>query len=150
MLNKINSTINVKYIDYYPKQEESDGPYGVPYSMINRLLFQVNTLWYDISDKQVLTFARLTDMYFLRRFLDKDYITNAIVYTGAAHSQLYIYTLLKYFDFDITHFNYLKESPDKFKNIVLKIDNYLELKEFIYPPILYQCSNMSEFPPNFN
>ena len=53
-------------------------------------------------------FASLMDFYFLRRFLDKDYITNAIGYTGSYHSQNYIYYLVKYFDFKITHWSLFK------------------------------------------
>ena len=40
-------------------------------------------------------FTRFTDLYFLRRFLDKDYITNGIIYCGAFHSAVYIEHLVK-------------------------------------------------------
>ena len=69
--------------------------------------------WMDIN----VTFM---DVYFLRRFLDKKYITNTVTYTGINHSINYIYALVKYFDFKITHASYMKydikEATKKIKN----------------------------------
>ena len=53
-----------------------------------------------IFDEQFVEFfGRFTDIFFLRRFLDKEYITNAIVYAGALHINTYIDILIKEFDF---------------------------------------------------
>ena len=89
------------------------------------------------------------DLFFLRRFLDKDYVTNGIVYTGALHSSTYVYTLIKYFGFKITHWSYLKVTPEELYKLVEKMNNPDDISEYIYPPKLYQCSDMTKFPKLF-
>ena len=97
-------------------------------------------------------YAWLMDIYFLRRFLDKDYITNAIIYCGVGHSIRYIIFLIKSFDFKITHASYsskplplvnqiIKESTDEINhNDISKyfINNYI------------QCIDITSFPENFS
>lgn len=89
-------------------------------------------------------------MYFLRRFLDKDYITNSISYTGGLHSMTYIHTLVKYFDFKITHTSYskyiIKDINQKIKNMELGPEYYA----IFMRPIKYQCSDITNFPDNFS
>lgn len=90
------------------------------------------------------------DIYFLRRFLDKDYITNAITYTGSAHSNTYINILVKDFGFKITHASYSKiPDIDELNNIVKRTINSNDLGEYLYPPIQSQCSDVTHFPENF-
>ena len=50
----------------------------------------------------------IVDCFFLRRFIDKSYIKNGIVYTGAAHSTIYIWFLIKFYNYKIAEFDYLK------------------------------------------
>ncbi|ARF11489.1 hypothetical protein Klosneuvirus_1_346 [Klosneuvirus KNV1] len=89
----------------------------------------------------------LMDLYLLRRILDKDYVSNAVVYTGAHHSLNYIRILVKYFDFKITNYSYLKNNDlKKAEKIIINSKNMDELGELFYPPELKQCSNLSEFP----
>ncbi len=93
--------------------------------------------------------ACIMDIYFIRRFLDKDYVTNAIVYTGAAHSHNYIYFLIKYFDFKITNYSFMKgKLSDNIKKIH-NMNNPFEIKDMFYPKMLYQCSNLTDFPVLF-
>ena len=94
-------------------------------------------------------FTMIMDLYFLRRFLDKDYISNGVIYTGIAHTGNYFYFLIKYFGFKITHSSYLKEDPRKAEAIVKKSTDPREIDYLIYPPELQQCSDMSSFPKNF-
>jgi len=90
----------------------------------------------------------LMDLYLLRRFLDKEYITNAVAYTGASHSRNYIRLLVKYFGFKITHYSYLKNNDiDKGHEIIKKSQNDNELNVLFFPVILLQCSDMTNFPP---
>lgn len=97
--------------------------------------------------------ASVTDIYFLRRFLDKDYITNAIVYTGSSHSINYIYHLVKYHDFKITHASYSSESDLRKLNTKIKqvksFDEYYKIEQMLYPLEFIQCSDLSQFPKNF-
>lgn len=103
---------------------------------------------YEVSEDE---FAKLTDIYFLRRFLDKDYITNAIVYTGGLHSMNYVEILIKYFDFKITHVAYssIKDMDALTKEIKTKVKNRVDLDNLLKPPEFYQCSDITHFPKNF-
>ena len=105
------------------------------------------------------------DLYFLRRFLDKDYITNGIVYSGALHSADYINILVNLFNFKITHTAYavtnnivelndIVKSYDPFseKNKSLEYTAILFGTEDLFLPFGYksiQCSDIAKFPPNF-
>lgn len=95
-------------------------------------------------------FAWITDFYFLRRFLDKNYIMNGISYTGGLHSQHYIYALVKYFDFKITHAHSSSiKDIDKLNRFVKKSSVFDE--EFsinFLPDEMIQCVNMNNFPKN--
>ncbi len=46
-------------------------------------------------------YGLFTDVYLLRRFLDKNYINNSVIYSGGAHSINYIFYLVKYCNFKI-------------------------------------------------
>ena len=66
------------------------------------------------------------DCYFLRRFLDKDYITNAIVYTGHIHTTEYLFFLIKYYDFEIIEYD------DKNKLTIDEIMKYIKKNNSVY------------------
>ena len=103
-----------------------------------------------IYDKHIIVHALLMDIYFLRRFCDKDYITNSIFYGGAAHCAIYINFLIKFFDFKITHASYLSMDIDKMnEKLGEKLYSVDEINEYFYPEILLQCSDISNFPEKF-
>lgn len=119
------------------------------YTIRNMIVDIINTVDKLVDDQFVEYFARFTDVYFLRRFLDKDYITNAIEYSGALHSMTYIYELIKTFNFKITHTSYSKiNDMDKLTNEIKK-RSLMEIQELILPPNLQQCSDMTHFPEKF-
>lgn len=124
--------------------------YGISQYSMRKMLFDiVNTVEMLIDEKYVEFFARFTDIFFLRRFLDKDYITNAIVYSGAMHSNTYIHILVNEFNFKITHASYsLYTNMDKLNNEI-KQKSLMEIQPLILPPTLIQCSNMEKFPKKF-
>jgi hypothetical protein len=93
-------------------------------------------------------FAKLVDVYFLRRFLDKDYITNAIVYCGMAHSINYIHILVNDFGFDITHLAHSNVEMDELKEII-KNNPMTELMPALSPKTPFQCSDITNFPEKF-
>lgn len=102
----------------------------------NKLMFQLLLSYY----------SKFMDFFFLRRFLDKKYITNAITYTGSAHSCKYIEILVKHFNFKITHTAYsnikeLDQLNEKVRNLSVG-----EISGLFYPPIRTQCSDISHFP----
>jgi len=90
-------------------------------------------------------FVLLVDIFFLRRILDKDYITDSIVCTGILHSCTFIHTLVKYFNFTITDAYYcsdndLKRAESTIKNIELGH----EMQKLFYPDNYVQCVKLSE------
>lgn len=98
--------------------------------------------------------ARVVDLYFIRRFLDKDYVSNAIVYTGAAHSVSFIY-ILNSIGFKITHCANCRLSIDKLNKAVPKIQDFLteqsifDLLGLFIRPNNKQCTDISNFPKDF-
>ena len=113
------------------------------YNIISRLVELHRKMTNIMIDIPLL----VTDLWFLRRFIDKNYVETAIVYTGAFHSINYLYNLVKYFDFTITHASYLDSttSIDKLNNLAKQDTIY----EFGFPltnyPII-QCVDMKDFP----
>ena len=103
-----------------------------------------------ITEFSMKTYALIMDIYFLRRFCDKDYVTNGVFYGGAAHGILYINFLINKYDFKITHASYSLYDLDKM-NKLLKDKFYDEQKsnELFDPPVLIQCSNVASFPEKF-
>jgi len=122
---------------------------------LNSLIEDSTAIIYNIDHKSVVAFAWLMDIYFLRRFLDKDYIEYAVAYTGGAHSLYYIYFLVKKYDFKITHASKINENIKIEKiNSELKNNkniniNYLWNIFFTEEDIL-QCSDLSSLPDNFD
>ncbi len=108
-------------------------------------------------NKQIFTFIienigpYIMDLFLLRRFLDKNYITNTITYTGVEHSVNLIRLLVKYFDFDITHYSYLKgNNIPKTINTIRETKKKEELYDLFLRPILSQCSDLGSFPKLFD
>lgn len=116
--------------------------------IIRKLMLDID----DINKDEIYTFANITDLYFLRRFLDKSYVTNAISYTGSLHSCFYISFLVKYYNFKITHYSYLSVSVKEAEEIIRKND-YIhkpdDVLNLFEPPNPIQCSNLSGFPKLF-
>ena len=94
--------------------------------------------------------TRFTDMFLIRRFLDKDYIKHAISYTGGAHSFDVAMILKKLFGFKITHCggnpdikNYLdKHIDDSFDKLMFYFQSHIG-------DISTQCIDIKSIPPNF-
>ena len=97
-------------------------------------------------------YVMLVDIYFMRRFIDKDYIMNGIVYTGMAHSVAYVYLLVKYCNFKITHSAYSKVTNEKLEKIIKSTEykNITEIEKILYPNYIMQCSKLDDFPRYFN
>lgn len=99
-------------------------------------------------------FVIIMDIYAIRRIIDKDYITNIVVYTGASHSMNYVYMLVKYFDFEITHSSIKKHTFNDLKKKIklLKFDD-VSFKSKMYNIIIgdtfMQCSDLTIFPKKF-
>lgn len=85
----------------------------------------------------------LVDCFFLRRFVDKSYIKNALVYTGASHSCVYIWFLIKFYNYKITEYDYLKNiTVDKLYEIILSTNNPFDIEEYLFPENFKQCVHL--------
>lgn len=135
----------VKITNNYKKFEELN---------INEYIKKIDIPITELNNKYIFDFniqkILLMDLYFLRRFLDKDYIKNAILYCGARHSISIIYILVYHFNFKITH------STSNINNINNKIKNndyiniiYNGIQTLINNKTIIQCSDISSFPKKF-
>lgn len=111
-------------------------------------LEEINTYYIEL----VKLYAWLMDIYFLRRFLDKKYITNGIIYCGVGHALRYIIFLIKEFDFNITHASYLSKPLTLINEIIKNTDiNDIEsIKSLFIKDNFIQCINISSIPDNFS
>ena len=117
----------------------------------SKLFIEINLIKNNIEEILLTT----TDLNFLRRFLDKDYIKNTIIYTGLMHLSDITYLLTKYFNFKITNIYYHNTNKEikqvnETKNFeyLNKYDKYFMNLDENFNPI--QCSNLFDFPVNFN
>ena len=81
----------------------------------NEIKLNITNFYYLYTD----IFSNLMDCYALRRLLDKNYVDNSIIYCGAFHSVVYVWFLVKYFDYDIIDINKINNinKNDLIKNI---------------------------------
>ena len=86
------------------------------------------------------------DIYFLMRFLDKTYVGTGILYSGIAHSMNIIIYLIKYFNFRVTHASHHSIPIEEINQKVPSMFYYMELGEYLFPPVKLQCCDMSHFP----
>ena len=119
---------------------------------------KIQNLIQELDNTLKYSFTFLTDLFFIRRFLDKNYINNTILYTGAAHMCDIIYILVRYFEFDITHIYYkpneynITEEINKITdNEYFYINNILtKLRNELSNSSIYQCVDLFNFPENFS
>ncbi len=91
------------------------------------------------------------DCFFLRRLIEKDYISKSIVYTGAYHSSIYIWFLIKYYGYEIEDYEYIntellnKNDPiGSLEKIINKSNNYDELFVYLVPKKFTQCVKIKD------
>lgn len=93
----------------------------------------------------------LENINLLRRLLDKKYISTAIVYDHASNSISLIRLLVKYFDFKITNWSYLKNNDlETCNKMILSSTTHSELNVVFLPILLNQCVNLNSFPKFFS
>jgi hypothetical protein len=100
-------------------------------------------------------YAWLMDIYFLRRFLDKKYIKNSIIYCGSGHSLRYIHFLIREFNFKITHASYSAKPIGLVNEILRNYESYdvtgdNEIYKLFNRQEQLQCIDISSFPENFS
>lgn len=117
--------------------------------LLEELINNIQNSYNKIYKNSIRLYCNIMDCYFLRRFLDKDYVTNVVAYTGILHSINYIYFLVKKYNFKVTHYNYSEEPNIKKLNEKLKKKNYKDLYSIFFPKKLIQCIDINNFPVNF-
>ena len=87
----------------------------------------------------------MTDCYFLRRLTDNTNIKKSIIYTGAYHSVVYLWFLVKYNNYNIDDYYYLKDNMT-IKNLVeiIKKSDYLDIMKYVIPDKANQCIKIKE------
>lgn len=124
-------------------RKDKDGLYYYSYNFDNldSIILKINEYLRKISNKFITVGSSIVDIFFLRRFLDKKYITTAISYTGWFHSMRYILILVKYYDFQIRETSYINTKNNIHKMLKKhNINNINDLAPIFIPPILNQCS----------
>ena len=138
-----------KYTEYGDK---NDGSYYsvinlYPYTYEERLtiLHEMNLVTYNLSNILLGLYVYITDFYFIRRLLNNVSIKKSIVYTGAKHSSFYIWVLVKYFDYKIDEYYYVKEGLTKndIYKTIKTMDDY-ELDKIVSPPNYKQCVEINK------
>lgn len=151
-LEELATLIDPSNFDVLHKDNLKNKYYPYSPSMIKELdlVCEIKRLFIDIYDiNHLFLYTDLMDVFVLRRFLDKDYITNVFSYSGAAHSINYVYTLGTKFGFKVTHASYSEINiPELNKKLVSETPKH-EIASYILPPKLVQCSDLSKFPNNF-
>lgn len=125
------------------------GLYGMTHDEIKSQLDQWGSEYNDTYHKFMEATSQMMDLYFLRRFIDKSYVTNGIVYTGAYHTMDIIHILANEFNFKLTHSSVNKISIDDMNKKIksIKYDRfYPETKKILFPDVTGQCVDMEDFP----
>lgn len=111
---------------------------------------------YEIKQKIIkfsydykLMSVRITDLYFLRRFLDKKYIKNGVIYSGGWHCLNIIRILVKLLNFKITNLSYSNINLENLNKFVKNSKDFFELRSVLFPEYFIQCSSMEGFPDMF-
>lgn len=134
------------------------------YDYINIINYNIKVNIENILDLYTTTKACITDLYLIRRILDKDYINNIIIYSGDLHNRHIRSILLKYFNFEITHCNINYKDFDMLKHIeneneiIKKYDDILDIEyqltilsnRLSINSDIKQCINLFEFPDNLS
>jgi len=123
--------------------------YGVHTGIKDDIAHNIKLLADNLLDYWMDIHNHIIDLYLLRRFLDKNYITNAITYTGAYHSVSYIYLLVKNFNFKITHYSYMKYNIEKTTELIKKAKSTYDISILFNRNEFSQCSDVSKFPKLF-
>jgi hypothetical protein len=144
-------TILNKFNNSEERLVNDDGTYSYGYSdytLTNTATTIYNDVIHIFNDQFLEYFSRFTDIFFLRRFIDKDYITNCIIYAGERHCTFDIDFLVKRMGFKITHTSYNKYND--FKKLNTKVKSSSDISLYLLPPYLIQCSDLTSFPKNFD
>lgn len=162
VLNKYNDPVLKKNINLFIKNHYNTLLLNLKYyfEMIKDDIFEttnineinINEIQKNINAIHQLTidlYSLFTDIYLLRRVLDKNYINKSIIYTGAQHSVNYIYFLVKYYNFKIIKvYNSSEKNMDVMTEKILNVQKVYDIYDlFLLRENVIQCI---EFVPIIN
>ena len=82
--------------------------------------------------KQFFFFICMFYCYFLRRFLDKEYIKKTIIYISMYHSANYLHFLVKYCNYKIIEYEFIdNKSSKELENIIKKTNSWIDIYKYI-------------------
>lgn len=130
-----------------------DYVYGYTFIETRKLFTAIQELVYLFYDAQMVFNVLMMDYYFVRRFLDKDYVVNAIHYSGSYHSVNTLDILVNSFGFKITHASFSRSPINKVNKMIKESKLDMDLLNKVAFELLKddvdQCSSLKDFPPNF-
>jgi len=138
LLEVLNKLKNI-YVPPYPEFNTDKRDALKTISNIKQRLMDIKNITLQIS-------VILIDIFMLRRFLDKDYIINAIYYCGGFHANAITAILIKYFDFKITHIAKSDITIDELNKELKNADIYDIFSMTKILKASYQCSSLEGFP----
>lgn len=132
---------------YFDKNHLNTKGYGMDFKDYKKAQMKIsifsNKLFVCWLDSVIV----LTDLYFIRRFVDKNYINNAIIYAGSFHCLHIIHLLVKHLGFEVLNTNYSSVSIEELNNLIKKTgDNHsYKMVQWLLPKELYQCSKLPDW-----
>ena len=142
LITNLKTKLNEYSINIENSNKKDYEKYIYEYSFYNTkeyydIKYEINNKCNEIKEQVDIIKLTIMDCYFLRRFLDKDYITNNIVYTGFIHTIEYLYFLIKHYDFKII------EMDDKNSYTIKELNNIIKNNNSIYDVINILLSKQS-------
>jgi hypothetical protein len=151
-LEKDDEEYKIKYWDGNRKKQNASfqhigyqiDPVALPnYVHIHKTIYKLRWQFSTI-------YCLITDIYTIRRIIDKPYVTNTIAYTGMLHTTQIMYLLIKHFGFEITHLSYSQHDIKTTNETIRQMKRFQELSfAFMYPPYWKQYSSLEGFPEKF-
>jgi len=126
----------------------------VNHSENKKILYaEFETEFDNLYDKIIFLYSIIMDIYFVKRFIDKEYIERGIMYCGSMHVTRIIYYLVHYLGFSITHIaknnniDQINEFNKKIKNN--KFEFIHDIYNLLFDENTVQCIDLFNFPENF-
>lgn len=117
---------------------------NIKYMVENKVLMDNEILDKNINELGEYIFQLFTlytDIYLLRRIIDKNYVKKSVIYSGGAHSINFIFFLVKYYNFKIIkiHDSKIKNLKELTNKIKKEFYSYNILELFLQKKLYIQC-----------
>lgn len=122
--------------------------YGLTDDFRARAGYKIGSFVRKLSQGWMDILVTLVDLYFVRRLVEKDYISRAILYCGAFHSINVVMILVRYFSFRVTHAYYCSVDIESLNHEIMYMDSDdpHHLIRLLWPKTAHQCSSVRGMP----